>query len=114
MTAPGIQDYISGVILFEETVGQSSSDGTNFVDLLRKRGIHAGIKLDKGLVVIGGTNGESSTTGLDGLAGRAKHFYEKGCRFAKWRAVIKIGNGLPSQLAITETAHTLARYGSIC
>ena len=102
------------MILYEETVSQSSSDNTNFVDLLRKRGIHAGIKLDKGLVVIGGTKGENSTSGLDGLAARAKIFYEKGCRFAKWRAVIKIGDEIPSELAITETAHTLARYASIC
>ena len=114
ITSPGIQDFISGVILYEETVGHSTLNGKNFVDILRERGIHAGIKLDKGLVVIGGTNGETSTAGLDGLAARAKFFYEKGCRFAKWRAVIKIGDGLPSQLAITETAHTLARYGSIC
>jgi len=84
------------------------------VELLRSRGIHAGIKLDKGLVTIGGTNNESATTGLDGLAARAASFYAKGCRFAKWRAVLKIGNGCPSELAIRETAHTLARYGSIC
>ncbi len=63
---------------------------------------------------MGGTNGESATQGLDGLAARCKAFYEKGCRFAKWRAVVKIGDGCPSQLAIDETAHTLARYGSIC
>jgi fructose-bisphosphate aldolase class I len=113
-TAPGIEEHISGVIMFEETVDQASADGQNFTQLLRKRGIHVGIKLDKGLVVIGGTNGENATTGLDGLAGRAKAFYEKGCRFAKWRAVVKIGQGLPSELAIAETAHSLARYGSIC
>ena len=64
--------------------------------------------------MIGGTKNENATTGLDGLAARAKAFYEKGCRFAKWRAVIKIGDGLPSELAIAETAHSLARYGSIC
>lgn len=67
---------------------------------MRNRGIHAGIKLDKGVVVLGGTHGENATTGLDGLAARAKLFYEKGCRFAKWRAVVKIGDGLPSELAI--------------
>lgn len=100
--------------MYEETVSQTTTDGKNFVDILRERGIHAGIKLDKGLVVIGGTKGENSTAGLDNLATRAKYFYEKGCRFAKWRAVIEIGDGLPSHLAITETAHTLARYGSIC
>jgi len=114
VTAPGIEKYISGVIFFEEQVDQSTKDGINFTQLLRSRGIHVGIKLDKGVVVIGGTKGENATQGLDGLAARAKSFYEKGCRFAKWRAVIKIGDSLPSELAITETAHTLARYGSIC
>jgi len=113
-TAPGIEQHISGVILFEETCGQATEDGTNFVQLLRSRGIHAGIKLDKGLVNIMGTKDETATTGLDGLGDRAKKFYEMGCRFAKWRAVLKIGDGLPSNLAIQETAHTLARYGSIC
>lgn len=113
-TAPDIQENISGVILFEETVDQVTSEGKNMVAHLRSRGIHAGIKLDKGLVILGGTQGESATTGLDGLAARAKTFYDKGCRFAKWRAVLKIGNGLPSQLSINETAHSLARYGSIC
>jgi fructose-bisphosphate aldolase class I len=113
-TTPDLEKHISGVILFEETVDQASADGTNFVSLLRSRGIHAGIKLDKGLVNLRGTTGESATTGLDGLAGRCKTFYEKGCRFAKWRAVLKIGAGMPSELSVNETAHTLARYGSIC
>jgi len=100
--------------MFEETCGQNAADGTNFVKLLRSRGIHAGIKLDKGLVKLMGTKDESATTGLDGLGERAKKFYDMGCRFAKWRAVLKIGDGMPSDLSITETAHTLARYGSIC
>jgi fructose-bisphosphate aldolase class I len=113
-TAPGIEESISGVIMFEETVDQATEGGENFVKLLAGRGIHTGIKLDKGLVVLGGTYGENATQGLDGLAARAKVFYEKGCRFAKWRAVVRIGAGLPSQLAINETAHSLARYGSIC
>lgn len=113
-TAPGIEEHISGVIMFEETVDQKTTDGKNFVEHLKSRGIHTGIKLDKGLVIIGGTNEESATQGLDGLAARCKTFYEKGARFAKWRAVLKIGDGLPSQFAIDETAHSLARYGSIC
>ena len=113
-TTEGIEKNISGVIMFEETIDQAASDGTNFVELLRSKGIHAGIKLDKGLVVLPGTNGENATQGLDGLAGRAKTFYEKGCRFAKWRAVLKIGDGMPSELSVNETAHTLARYGAIC
>lgn len=115
-TAPEIEANISGVIMFEETIDQATTDGKNFVELLRSRGIHAGIKLDKGLVIIGGTADEQATQGLDGLAARAASFYAKGCRFAKWRAVLKINPalGLPSQLAIDETAHTLARYGAIC
>jgi fructose-bisphosphate aldolase class I len=84
------------------------------VELLRSRGIEAGIKLDKGIVPIGGTNGETATQGLDGLGARAATFYAKGCRFAKWRAVLKIGEGMPSMISVRETAHTLARYGSIC
>merc|ERR1712242_507048 len=113
-TAPGIENHISGVILFEQTVGQATSDGKNFVELLRSRGIYAGIKLDKGPVDIGGTNGEKATQGLDGLAARCQDFYARGCRFAKWRAILKIGDGMPSELSVNETAHTLARYGSIC
>lgn len=113
-TAPGIEKNISGVIMFEETVDQATTEGKNFVTLLRERGIHSGIKLDKGLVVLRGTNDENATQGLDGLAARAKSFYDKGCRFAKWRAVVKIGQGRPSELAVTETAHSLARYGAIC
>jgi fructose-bisphosphate aldolase, class I len=114
VTAPEIEKHISGVIMYEETVDQKIADGTNMVAHLRSRGIHVGIKLDKGLVNLMGTKDESATQGLDGLAARAKTFYDKGCRFAKWRAVLKIGDGLPSDLAIQETAHTLARYGSIC
>ena len=113
-TAPSIEENISGVIMYEETIDQATAEGQNFVELLRSRNIHAGIKLDKGIVVLGGTRDESATQGLDGLAARAASFYAKGCRFAKWRAVLKIGNGCPSELAIRETAHTLARYGSIC
>lgn len=113
-TTPELEQHISGVIMFEETVDQATKDGKNFVELLRSRGIHAGIKLDKGLVNLRGTKEESATQGLDGLAARAKSFYDKGCRFAKWRAVLKIGDGLPSELSVQETAHSLARYGAIC
>lgn len=100
--------------MFEETLDQKTKDGQNFVELLKSKGIIPGIKVDKGLVVIPGTNGENSTTGLDGLADRCKVYYQKGCRFAKWRAVLKIGDGCPTELSILENAHTLARYGSIC
>jgi fructose-bisphosphate aldolase class I len=115
-TAPEIEKSISGVIMFEDTLSQATTDGTNFVKLLNSRGILAGIKVDKGVVVMGGTMNENATQGLDGLAGRCKAFYEQGCRFAKWRAVLKISveNGTPSELSMNETAHTLARYGGIC
>jgi len=114
VTAPELDNHISGVIFYEETIDQLTDDGLTMAAKLRSRGIHVGIKLDKGIVPIGGTDGETATQGLDGLAARCKTFYEKGCRFAKWRAVLKIGDGLPSELAIQETAHTLSRYGSIC
>lgn len=113
-TPEGLEKHISGVILFEETCRQSTKDGVNFVDLLKKKGIVPGIKLDKGLVPIMGTEGEEATQGLDDLHKRCKEFYDLGCRFSKWRCVLKIGNGLPSNLSIQLTAETLARYASIC
>ena len=113
-TTEGLENYISGVILYEETLGQKSADGTPFPELLKSKGIIPGIKVDKGLVVIPGTNDENATTGLDGLAERCQKYYAQGARFAKWRAVVKIGNGRPSQAAVLETAHTLARYAAIC
>ena len=113
-TAPGIEEHISGVIMFDETVRDSAKDGRKFTEILKSRNIHSGIKVDTGLVVIGGTDEETATQGLDGLGKRCAEYYELGCRFAKWRAVLKIGNGCPSELSIKETAHTLARYGSIC
>lgn len=82
--------------------------------MLKRKGVIPGIKVDKGLTTIPGTKAENSTTGLDGLGDRCKKYYEKGCRFAKWRAVLKIGDGCPTELSILENAHTLARYGSIC
>ena len=114
-TAPGIEQYISGVIMFDETVRDTTADGSKkFVEILRGRGIHCGIKVDTGLVNIGGTDGETATQGLDGLGKRCAEYYAMGCRFAKWRAVCKIGGGCPSEAAVRETAHSLARYGSIC
>lgn len=113
-TAPGIEEHISGVIMFDETVRDTTKGGKKFCEVLRERGIHCGIKVDTGLVPIGGTNDETATQGLDGLGKRCAEYYEMGCRFAKWRAVCKIGGGCPSEVAIRETAHSLARYGSIC
>jgi len=95
-----LEDGISGVIMFEETLFQKAEDGTPFVDVLKSKGVVPGIKVDKGLVVLPGTEDENATTGLDGLGDRCKKYYEQGARFAKWRAVVKIGKGKPSHLSI--------------
>jgi fructose-bisphosphate aldolase class I len=113
-TAPDIDKHISGVIMFDETLRDSAKDGRKFTEILRGRGIHCGIKVDTGVVQIGGTNEETATQGLDGLGKRCAEYYAMGARFAKWRAVLKIADGCPSELAIRENAHSLARYGSIC
>lgn len=113
-TSEGIENYISGVILFEETLYQKTKDGVPFVEVLKKKGIIPGIKVDKGTVVIGGTNNETATTGLDELGKRCAKYYQDGARFAKWRAVLRIGKEEPSNLAILENAHGLARYAAIC
>jgi len=110
----GWGNYCSGVILFDETIRQKAADGTPFVDLIKQAGVIIGIKLDKGTAPILGTNGETATTGLDGLAARCVEYYNLGARFAKWRAVLKIGAGEPSDISIIENAHGLARYASIC
>jgi len=115
-TAKGLGEYISGAILFEETLYQKNAEGVMMTDLLKAEGILPGIKVDKGLVDLWGTDGEKATQGLDGLAKRCQEYYAAGARFAKWRAVLSIDpkTGKPSQLNIDETAHTLARYASIC
>ena len=112
-TSPGIEKYISGVILFEETLYQSTSTGQSFKDLLNSLGILPGIKVDKGTVNFG-SNGETATQGLDDLGKRCAKYYQDGARFAKWRAVLKIGQNCPSEAAIIENAHGLARYAVIC
>ncbi|KAE9615174.1 hypothetical protein Lal_00048168 [Lupinus albus] len=109
-TAPGVLQYLSGVILFEETLYQSTAEGKPFVDVLKEAGVLPGIKVDKGTVELAGTNGETTTQGLDGLAQRLQKYYDAGARFAKWRAVLKIGPNEPSELAIHENAYGLARY----
>ncbi|KAM0989928.1 hypothetical protein ACFX14_008647 [Malus domestica] len=113
-TTPGALQYLSGVILFEETLYQKTAAGKPFVDVLKEGGVLPGIKVDKGTVELAGTNGETTTQGLDGLGERCKKYYEAGARFAKWRAVLKIGPTEPSQLAINENANGLARYAIIC
>lgn len=113
-TTPDFEKYISGVILYEETLYQSTADGKPFVKLLQEKGVIPGIKVDKGTVVLPGTNNETATQGLDDLGKRCAKFYADGARFAKWRAVLRIGNGQPSEMAILENAHGLARYAQIC
>ena len=113
-TAPGIADSISGVILFEETLFQSATDGRPFVEILNAAGILPGIKVDKGVVILPGTDDETTTQGIDDLGARAAKYYAAGARFAKWRAVLKISETAPSPLAIRENAHGLARYAQIC
>jgi fructose-bisphosphate aldolase, class I len=100
--------------MYEETLYQKTAEGKSFVQMLCERGIIPGIKVDKGLVVLSGTNDETTTEGLDGLAQRCQEYYAQGARFAKWRSVLKIGQLEPSHLAIEENAEVLARYASIC
>ena len=114
LTTKGIEEYISGVIFHEETARQSSTEGTNFVELLKSKGIVAGIKVDKGLAVIANGKEENFTKGIEQLNDMAADFYKLGCRFAKWRAVLKIGNGCPTDEAIRQNATGLAKYASIC
>lgn len=113
-TAPGLETYISGVILFDETIRQRTDDGRTFVELLLERGITPGIKVDRGTTPLAGARGERITEGLDGLRERLEEHRTLGARFAKWRAVIAIGNGRPSLYAIDMNAHALARYAALC
>ncbi|XP_009401792.1 fructose-bisphosphate aldolase 1, chloroplastic [Musa acuminata AAA Group] len=112
VTAPGLGNYVSGAILFEETLYQSTTDGRKMVDVLLTQNIVPGIKVDKGLVPLAGSNDESWCQGLDGLASRSAAYYQQGARFAKWRTVVSIPNG-PSALAVKEAAWGLARYAAI-
>jgi fructose-bisphosphate aldolase class I len=113
-TTPGIADFISGVILFDETIRQKGDDGTSFPEVLARRGIIPGIKVDKGAKTLAAAPGERITEGLDGLRERLSEYRELGARFAKWRAVITIGDGIPSLHCIDANAHALARYAALC
>merc|ERR1719355_506475 len=116
-TTEGIGEYISGAILFEETLYQNDPDGKPFVDVLKANGIIPGIKVDTGLrPLLGGGEGENWCTGLDSLAERAGKYYEQGARFAKWRTALRIDveKGLPTDLAIDVASQDLARYARIC
>lgn len=113
-TDPKLGENISGVILFHETLYQKADDGTPFVELLAKRNIIPGIKVDKGVVPLMGSEDECTTQGLDDLAQRCAQYKKDGCHFAKWRCVLKITKNTPSYQAILENANVLARYASIC
>ncbi len=113
-TEDAMRNYISGVILFEETLGQKAADGTPLVDLIRGSGAIPGIKVDKGAKDLPGHPGETVTEGLDGLRERLAGYHQAGARFAKWRAVISISDGLPSWGAVKANAHALARYAALC
>ncbi|XP_069471437.1 fructose-bisphosphate aldolase C [Ambystoma mexicanum] len=109
-----MQQYIGGVIFFHETMYQNSDCGTDFVQIIKRKGIVVGIKVDKGVVPLAGTDGETTTQGLDGLAERCAQYKKDGADFAKWRCVLKISENTPSNVAIIENANVLARYASIC
>jgi fructose-bisphosphate aldolase class I len=113
-TTKGLGDYISGVILYDETLRQKSADGTSFVELLQKNGILPGIKVDSGAKPLPFCPEETITEGLDGLPKRCAEYAKLGAKFAKWRAVITIGKDIPSRTCIEENAHALARYAAIC
>ncbi len=112
-TTPGIGDFISGVILFDETIRQAAGDGTPVPEVLRRQGVIPGIKVDGGTRPLAGFPDEVVTEGLDGLRGRLQEYAGLGARFAKWRAVIRIGAGLPTATCVDANAHALARYASL-
>ena len=113
-STPGAEQYLSGVILFDETARQKAVDGMLIPQYLAKKGIIPGIKVDKGIVNIPFTREEKVTEGLDGLQKRMKEYFDLGCRFAKWRAVITIGADIPTHTCLYANAHALARYAAIC
>jgi fructose-bisphosphate aldolase class I len=112
-TSGGVEEYISGVILFDETIRQSTSDGTPFPQLLTRRGIVPGIKVDKGARPLANAPGEQITEGLDGLRERLNEYAALGAKFTKWRAVIAIGTAIPSQYCMWTNAHALSRYAAL-
>src|SRR5215211_8675137 len=112
-TTEGAEEFISGVILYDETIRQKGSDGTPFPELLSARGIIPGIKVDKGANPLANAPDETITEGLDGLRERLNEYRELGARFTKWRAVISIGRGIPSEYCLWTNAHALARYAGL-
>jgi len=114
VTTPRLGECIGGAILYDETIRQQKSDGTPFIKVLIEAGIIPGIKVDAGAKELAGHPGEKVTEGLDGLRGRLAEYSKMGARFAKWRAVIAIGEGIPSWGSIDANAHALARYAALC
>ena len=114
VTTPGLGESISGAILYDETIRQQKKDGTLFVKVLTDAGIIPGIKVDTGAKDLAGHPGEKITEGLDGLRDRLKEYFQMGARFAKWRAVIGVGDGIPSRGCIEANAQALARYAALC
>ena len=113
-TTKSVEEAISGVILFDETIRTKAIDGTPFPQLLAKKGVMPGIKVDKGPIEIPGFPGETVTEGLDGLRARVKEYRDLGAKFAKWRAVITIGDTIPTYTCLQANAHALARYAALC
>jgi len=113
-TTPGVEQFLSGVILFDETIRQKGADGVAFADYLARKGILPGIKVDKGAHDLALAPGEKVTEGLDGLAQRLGEYFKLGARFAKWRAVITIGDAIPTHACLYANAHALARYSALC
>ena len=113
-TTEAMRDHIGGVILFDETIWQDAADGTPLVKLISDAGAIPGIKVDDGAKPLAGFPGETVTEGLDGLGERLARYYERGARFAKWRAVIDIAAGVPTWAAVKANAHALARYAALC
>ncbi|SOY57769.1 class I fructose-bisphosphate aldolase [Cupriavidus taiwanensis] len=114
LSTPGLGDYISGVILYEETLGQRADDGTPLPELAARQGIVPGIKVDKGKLALALAPGDEITEGLDGLAKRLAGYRQQGARFAKWRAVYNVSDTLPGRAAVQANAEALARYAAIC
>ena len=114
ITTPDLAECISGVILYDETIRQARADDAPFVRVIAGLGIIPGIKVDTGAKDLAGHAGEKITEGLDGLRERLRDYFEMGARFAKWRAVIGLGDGLPSRACIDANAHALARYAALC
>jgi fructose-bisphosphate aldolase, class I len=114
LTTPGLSDYISGAILYDETMRQSTESGVSFIQVMKDNGMIPGIKVDTGAKPLAGRDPELVTEGLDGLRERIAEYYRMGARFAKWRSVITIGAQIPSRGCLEANAHALARYAALC